>query len=180
MTNQNESFPRVSDVVSPFEDTSFYDDFSRERGNIVHRAIATYLKGLWVPPMRLHRGYFDSFRRWGDDMIEEVILVEQPLQSLNFGFRGTLDCLAKIRSRGRSIADWKTSASVSNRMKKTWKLRIGGGYTILAEENGYGPIEASFALMLNADGEKAKVIAEGELIDQAFFLRALDLERYFE
>ena len=173
-------FPRVSDIVSPWEDTAWYDDVSRQRGNKVHNAIKGICKGLWVPKLRIHQGYVDSFQAWFDDMIEEVILVEESLESLNFGFHGTLDFLGKVRSRGRAIVDWKTSASASKKIKKLWKLRIGGGYTILAEENGYGPIEASFALMLNENGEKAKVVAEGELIDQAFFLRALDLERYFE
>lgn len=115
-------------------------------------------------------------------MIEEVILVDpdEPLISHNFGFKGTPDFIGKVRTRGRAIVDWKTSASASKRMKKLWKMRIGGGYTLLANENGYGPIEASFALMLDEHGEKAKVVAEGDPFDQAYFLRALDLQRHFE
>jgi hypothetical protein len=30
--DMSEGLPRVSDIVSPWEDTTFYDDFSRERG----------------------------------------------------------------------------------------------------------------------------------------------------
>lgn len=177
----SEDIPRVSEIVSPYEDTTWYDDFSRERGNVVHRAIKAICKGLWVPSLKIHQGYVDSFHEWFDDMVEQVILVDpdKPLISRNFGFKGTPDFIGKIKSRGLSIPDWKTSASASKTMKKIWKLRLAG-YKILAEENEFGPIESCFILMLDADGGRAKVVAEGELIDQAFFLRALDLYRYFE
>jgi hypothetical protein len=177
--NLPEEFPRVSDIVGRYEDTSFYDDFSRDRGNEVHRAIKGILKGLWVPPLKLHQGYIDSFLGWKEEMVEEVILVEEPLVCVEFGFRGKPDAILKLKGDiGLSIPDWKTSASASTLMKKCWRLRISGGYRILAESNGYKPIQRCLAIQLNADGKPAKATAEGELLDAAYFLRALDLNRF--
>jgi len=176
---ESSDLPRVSDVVSPYEDTTWYDDISRERGTAVHRIIKAILKGLWVPKHSLHQGYIDSFLGWKEEMVEEVILVEEPLVCVELGFRGRPDAILKLKGDiGLSIPDWKTSASASVLMKKLWRLRTAG-YRILAESNGYKPICRCLDLLLNVDGKPARATAEGELLDTAYFLRALDLHRFF-
>jgi len=173
----NEELPRVSDIIGRYEDTTWYDEASRERGTIVHRIIKGLLKGLWIPKHPLHQGYIDSFLGWKEEMVEEVILVEEPLVCVEFGFRGRPDAILKLKGDiGLSIPDWKTSASASVLMKKLWRLRTGG-YRILAESNGY-KICRCLDLLLNVDGKPARATAEGELLDTAYFLRALDLNRF--
>lgn len=175
--------PRVSDIVKPWTETAWYTDADREKGNRVHRACAGIAKGLWIPRLALYQEYIDSFRNWFEEMVEEVVLVEgggQPLVSHEFGFKGTPDFIGKLKGDiGLTIVDWKTTQSASVLMQKLWRLRISGGYRILAEANGYKPIGRAFALILDADGGPAHATAEGTLIDTAYFLNALNLNRFF-
>jgi hypothetical protein len=75
---------------------------------------------------------------------------------------------------GFTIVDWKTSVSIM----KIWQLQVSGGYRLLAESKGY-KIDQCLSLRLDEHGGQAKPKEYGDLMDTAFFLRALDIYRFF-
>ena len=78
-------FPSVTQVLSPFVDYSMIpaDVLERSclRGTAVHDACATIARGL--PVMNLTpetAGYVDSYRRWYDLMVDEVLMERMRLR----------------------------------------------------------------------------------------------------
>ena len=49
MYSNTTGLPSVSDVLAPYIDKQWFTDASRERGDIVHSAVASYLLGLFSP-----------------------------------------------------------------------------------------------------------------------------------
>ena len=83
------------------------------------------------------------------------------LLSRIFGFRGTPDFIGLLTGeKNLSIVDWKTSVSI----QQAWQLQVSGAYRILAEENGYKPIERCLSLRLDKNGGQAKPKDYGNLI----------------
>jgi hypothetical protein len=105
--------PSVSDVLAPYIDKRWFTDESRTRGDIVHAATASYLLGLYspaVPPE--YQGYVTSIKRWIDDMVVEVILVEERLIDKRLGYCGKPDAIVRLKGdHGLSLPDWKTGQS---------------------------------------------------------------------
>jgi hypothetical protein len=180
--------PRQSDILSQWIDDQWFTETSRERGNEVHRATSAIARGLWVSPLRTNQGYVDSFQAWYDAMVIEVYYVEGWKKNINglwqrvgplisqLGFQGTPDFIGLLRGDTySSVTDWKTSVS----KQKVWQLQVSGAYRTLAEENGYKPIGRCLSLRLDPDGGQAKLAEYGSLMDTAYFLRALDLWRFF-
>ncbi len=95
---------RVTEIISPYVNTEWFSETDRERGQEVHKACAAIAKGFWVPPLKLHQGYVDSFQRWFDDCVEEVVLVEERLVCTQMGFTGQLDFLGRLKQ------GWKEAA----------------------------------------------------------------------
>jgi len=69
-----------------------------ERGTAVHKACECYATGLWSPALPADwRGYFDSFKKWFDLYVLEVIFTEKPLKSDVLGLTGHPDLCALIK-----------------------------------------------------------------------------------
>jgi hypothetical protein len=180
--------PRQTDILSPWVNTEWFDELSRERGTETHTICGRIARGVWVPRHDLYQGYIDSFRDWFKTMVQEALYVEGwakikgvwkyvgPLISRVFGFHGTPDFIGKLIGQiALAIADWKTSIA----KQKVWQLQCSGAYRILAEENGYRPIGQCLSVRLDKDGGIAKGESYGELSDTKYFLDALGLWRYF-
>lgn len=183
------NYPRVSEVIATkIIDTDWFTEADRERGTNVHNAILTYLRGLYVPRLKIGQGYVDSFKPWADTMVQEIRYADGyrfidgvwlpygPLISQT-GFTGRPDFIGVLKGdTGLSIVDWKTSLSV----QKAWRLQVNGGYRLLAEENGFKPITRTLSLRLDRDGGPAKVKEyENDPWDSVIFLDFLNVWRWF-
>lgn len=149
--------PRVTDILKPYTDFSMIRpevlEHARERGQIVHKYCAAFMKGIWLPPPPTEcEGYFESFKRWFDQMVDRVLFVEPEFVDEDFGFMGHPD--AGLQLKGSTtvvIPDWKTPAAKN----KGWELQISA-YVHLAEKNGYQWIERCGSLRLSPEGKMAK------------------------
>ncbi|MBU0907199.1 MAG: hypothetical protein KKE05_03520, partial [Nanoarchaeota archaeon] len=47
---------------------------AQTRGTIVHKACASYAKNLWVTVPEEYQGYFNSFRNWFEQYVQDVFL----------------------------------------------------------------------------------------------------------
>ena len=151
--------PTVTEILSPFVDYSHVPpdrlEMAAERGSLVHAAIKSHLLGLYCPPLRNDsQGYFDSFRRWADKMIDTVIFVEKELADFEFGFIGHPDFLGILKGDNgfASLEDWKTPLVES----KTWEAQVAGGYWHLVGK-AYSNVKRCGAIMLDPKGKIAKM-----------------------
>ena len=114
-------------------------------GKYAHALIEERVKGVEYEPadfahltpeqLELAGGCIEAFDNWWGRNVVEVVATELSLVSTAHRFGGTLDALCIIDDK-LTLVDWKTSAGVYADY-----LAQLGGYLILVEENGMGPIE---------------------------------------
>jgi hypothetical protein len=133
MYSNETGLPSVSDILKPYISSQWFTDESRARGDLVHSATASYLLGLYSPPVpEEYQGYVDSMKRWIDDMVVEVILVEERLIDKRLGYCGKPDAIVRLKGdAGLSLPDWKTGQS----QLKIWRIQ-NSAYRRLASVNG--------------------------------------------
>jgi len=96
-------------------------EVSAERGGRVHHCAERFLQGGEPVPSIEAEPYWRSLRPWLLANVEEVLLLEARVWSLD-GHAGTLDLLARIKGIGLSIIDYKTTAAGLKRTGKTSRL----------------------------------------------------------
>lgn len=140
--------PSVTDIIRPYINSDWYTEESQERGTAVHAACAAYLLKLYAPPVKPEwKGYVDSFKRWAESVIEDVILVEKRLIDEKLAFCGKPDMIVKLKGDKRlSLPDIKTGQATL----RAWQIQ-SAAYRHLARVNG---IETSrgFPVRLKEDG----------------------------
>lgn len=83
--------------------------------------------------------------------------VEQVLLSERLGVAGRTDFIGEIEGMdGRGVLDLKTGSYLG----ASAHAQVGGGYPLLAQESGYGPIEWAAMLQVREDGTYELVPAE--------------------
>jgi len=150
----NTGVPSVTDILKPYIDSRFFTDESRDRGEAVHAAIAAHLEGLWVKPLQPDwQLYVESFKRWADLVINEVILVEKRLIDPELGFCGQPDAILKLKGNDfLTLADWKTSQAFQD-----WWILQGVGYRHLAKKDGGIETGQQLSVILKKNGSGCKV-----------------------
>ena len=139
--------PSVTQVLRPWMDTTWFTQESMDRGSAVHDAIAQYLKGKpsFLIDLRPEwRGYFDSARRWIDQNVAEVLLVEARISDPQWRFCGQPDLIFKDHHGETVLIDWKTGA------KAIWHQLQIAGYRHLAKVSH--PTQIGVTVRLHADG----------------------------
>jgi len=125
--------PSVTTIISPYVDVTFMTEEGRERGTCVHDVLAAYLTGLFCPaPPDEWKGYCDSGKRWIDENVDRVTLVEKRLIDPKLKYCGKPDLIAYLkRIPGTGLFDFKTSQqeAKSNPIQNA-------AYRHLAEVNG--------------------------------------------
>lgn len=149
MSYKNETgLPSVTDILRPYINSQWFTDEGRTRGDYVHAFAASYLTGLFFPAIpEEYQGYCESTKKWIDDCVIEVVLVEERLSDKRLGFCGKPDMIVRIKGdAGLSLPDLKTGQSLS----KTWRLQ-SAAYRHLAAINGY-PTTRGFPIRPKPDG----------------------------
>ena len=172
--------PSVTTVLSPWSDFSQVPsdvlDGAAERGKRVHALCAAWAQGLFAVPGQQDRGYFESFQRWFDAWVEEVIAVEAEYLSRH-GYSGRPDLICRIKGDElASVVDFKTPLAVH----RAWRPQLAA-YRQLANEC-VCPTKRAFCLRLKRDGSRAIVDEElPETLDRDFriFCYALAVWKFF-
>jgi len=178
--------PSVTQVLGCFSDFSWIRpevlEHAADRGTRVHRAIASHLLGLWSPPLdKEAQPYFDSFRRWADIMVVDVLFVEQELVCDCFGYKGHIDAGLTLNGEqgAATIIDWKTPVTEA----RTWKGQVAA-YWHLAEKHADTPltINRCASIMLSPVGRPAKMREYTANISPYFnaFIGALQAYKFFK
>jgi hypothetical protein len=170
-------YPSVTQILKPFINTDWFTQEHADRGTIVHDYCHQYLAGEWfmpaLPPE--YQGYFDSFRRWADQAIDDVILAETRLIDPVYGFCGQPDFIGRIYGDPAPVLlDWKTSQAYQR-----WFALQGAAYRLLAKTDKKIETTRAGSVRLKADGSGALVDWEtpGAL---NVFLGILNAHHYFK
>jgi hypothetical protein len=99
------------------DSTKFVDE-KAEIGTLAHQMIADYLRGEKTDTSEYSKVQIDqaenavlSFFEWEKSHHIQVILVEEPMVSEEYGFGGTIDCLGHINNE-LCLVDFKTSSGI--------------------------------------------------------------------
>lgn len=149
MTYRNDTgLPSVTQILSPYIDSTWFTQESRDRGEAVHAACAAHLMGTFCPPLDPeHQPYFDSARRWIDMAVDLVVLTEERLVDPALRYCGKPDLIAYLKGdKQPTLIDFKTSQAAH----PVWPLQITA-YRKLAQVKGIGTARG-ISLRLKADG----------------------------
>lgn len=170
----------VTTVLKPFTDFSFVPEdvliAASERGQIVHAACASYaLKQFALDPPEDCRGFFESFKRWFDRYVKEVIFVETRMENEALGYNGMPDLGCVMVDDIAKIVDYKTPVALA----RSWELQTSA-YCALAKKE-YGIDFVPMSLRLKRDGGEAQA-KDYEYSDRAYcaFLGILNGYRYLK
>jgi len=143
-------YPSVTDIIGPYIDKTWFTEEHTIRGSAVHNAIEAFLKGLFVIPLKEdYQPYFDSFRRWFDIAVDDVVMAEERLVDEDLGYCGQMDAILKLKGGDfdGTLADWKTSQSY----QPWWRIQ-GESYRRLAEKEKLIVTDRSISVRLKKDG----------------------------
>ena len=131
-------FPSVTKILSPFVDSKWFKPEHAKRGEKVHGAISSRLRGLFVPSLPpAWKPYYDSFLPFFEH-IDKVLLVEERLSDEDEGFCGQPDLVAQMDNtynNAIALIDWKTSIAKA----KWWKPQLGGYSKLLMNKTEFVP-----------------------------------------
>lgn len=147
-----------------------------ERGTAVHDACASYALGLPVIGLRDDAGpYVESFKRWFDRVVKNVILCEERLTDNNHGYHGEPDLLIEAKHGELILLDLKTPVS----KMKTWRLQLAA-YKNLCEIFTALEIDLVGSLRLSPEGKTPKMdYYDYQAQDFNIFLSCLNAYRFF-
>ncbi len=171
--------PSVTEVLNPWSDFSRIPaavlEAAAARGTAVHDVCATIARGLPVmnqPPETI--GYVDSYKRWFDLMVDEVLFVETRLVDFDFGYTGEPDLVIRAKNQEVILIDNKTPVQ----LVKSWQLQCAGYFNLVSKQ-GITPARSG-SLRLDHNGGIAKMqYYDSSLNDLNLFLQALNLYRFF-
>lgn len=150
-----------------------------ERGTRIHAACRSIAEGIGFFPMseddRAIAGYVQSFRRWLQIVVKEVIFTEGELRDDRFGFVGHPDLFVLARNGEALLVDLKSPVTKS----KTWRLQLSA-YAHLCRQAGYFPDRIG-SLRLHPEGKPPRMdwYEESALQDFNVFLSCLNAYRFF-
>ena len=175
---QPDEYPSVTQVMKPYINTDFFKPEHAERGTIVHAACLCDIQDLWHPPLKPeYQGYFDSWKRWADNMIVKVILVETRLYDHDWGLKGKPDLAAVLKGDTMaSLTDLKTSQAE----QRSWKLQIAAYRHLLRKDKGIST-HRGMCVRLKSDGSGCLVdeYARDYRQDLNVFTGILNAHKYF-
>jgi hypothetical protein len=154
------------------------------RGGIIHAAAASYARGLWVRPLApSFQGYFDSFKNWFDQYVDQVLLVEVRLDCDVYKITGKPDLVCVLIDGRFVVVDYKTPISE----KPTWKAQLAA-YRYLVQkywQEKPNMLKANYpdcmSLILKGNGQPARAYPyEYADSDFAAFLSARFAYGYFK
>lgn len=161
-------FPSVTQIISDvglYGDTSYFTEYCRERGSLVHRIIQYHVSGeldeSTIDPVL--QGYFDAWRRFESESSYVGDACEMLMADMTYRFAGTVDHLGHLNGYP-CVIDVKTGA-----MSAATSLQLAG-YEVLQKHPGI----RRFGLQLSADG-KYKLKEYKDRGDRGVFLAALSL-----
>lgn len=173
----------VTEVLAPWSSYGFCSEevlaIAAERGSAVHRAAATHARGMMPFIKAEWQGYLDSFTRWFDEFVIEVIFVEEHMTDPDLGYYGHPDLGVRLKPGFDikvPVIDLKTPLVAY----ATWKAQTAAYLNLAQHDYPDEGFDSTMSLQLDPGGRIAKAnIYKTPPQDFAGFLSALNAFRYF-
>jgi hypothetical protein len=173
-------FPSVTQVMQPWADFSKIPErvlaVAQDRGTRTHDACFAYARG--GVPLSIGediQGRVDSFLKWFETQVSEVLYCEERLVHPAFAYHGEPDLIVRLVDGKIALVDIKTPAMAL----KTWQIQ-DAGYRLLCEKNKI-KIDLAGSLRLDPDGGTPKMTWYSDTAgDLVAFLKMLDIYRYLK
>lgn len=183
--NQEDEIPegyiRVTDVLKRYSNLEHIPkdvlEKAADRGTRVHHYCELYSRHFLFEEVDEDcKNYVDSFKRWFDAEVEEIMMIENRINNPLYMLSGKIDLVAKLRSTGKfTIIDIKTPATPS----KTWPLQTSA-YSWLLDHVSKIKVVNRGCLVLPKCAKHAEFIEhKNHSIDRERFTCALNLHYYF-
>lgn len=187
MKNQNDEIPlgyiRVTEVLKLYSGLDAIDPEvlakAADRGKRVHGFCELYVRNLLIDdPDDDCRNYVDSFKDWFDSMVDDVIMIEERMNSEKYRLSGKFDLLVKLKGCDCfTLVDIKTPLAVS----RTWPLQTAAYRMLLREDKGINAGRRACLMLPRTEGALPMFIEYKEHErDEALYLKALELHRFFQ
>lgn len=181
MYSKESEYPSVTEILSPY---SGYDQIppavleaAAERGTLVHSHCEAIAKDIWAPAPKIElRGYVQSFQKWFDLFVDEVLLVEVELEDHDLGYCGHPDLAVRSSSLGgKLLLDLKTPEQLH---RKIWGSQLSG-YERLVRPRF--KVDRIGSLRLRKDGKMARFdeFTDNRVSYFAAFYGALIAHKFF-
>jgi len=147
---------------------------AKARGVDVHKACEVLARGLFPMISPEYQGYLDSFRRWMDLMVGDVLLVEERLTDPLLGYHGEPDLVVWTKQSEIILVDLKTPEA----LMPTWKWQLAAYEHLIEKCNGW-KIDRAGSLRLRPEGVALMKYYDGgdRRRNLAVFLSALNVYR---
>lgn len=180
-----EGYARVTDVLKPYSGLDGIDDRvlarAADRGTRVHDFCELYIRNLLIEEVDQDcKTYFEAFKEWYDLCVDEVIMIEERINSAAYKLSGKFDILCILKGDDfPTIVDIKTPQNSSS----TWPLQTAAYRILLREERDIVANRRGCLMLPNDYPTKrtAKFLEYNQHErDEELYLQALQLYRYFK
>ena len=174
------NFPSVTTVLEKYSPYGNINkrvlELAQVRGTTVHSACFTICRGLplFPHPLPEYLPRINSFRRWFDQNVDEVLEIEPELVDHDLRYKGHPDLIIVSRNFGLCLPDIKTAEMY----QPIWVAQLSA-YYMLAKKIGYVS-EFTFSLMLDSGGGLPRIVPLQDPEKHFFgFFHALQAHQYF-
>lgn len=174
-------YTRVTEVLTPYKD---FDNILPEvlaqasnRGDKVHECCDLYALNMLIEkPSEEVKPYFESFRNWFDEYVDEVIFTEQRLSHPELFLTGCADLLCRLKGSPELVlVDHKTPRA----HEISWRLQTAAYRFLIREILGLN-VERRLSLRLSPEG-KEPIVSEyvHHDHDERLYLNQVEIFRCF-
>lgn len=174
-------YTRVTEFLTPYKDFSAVpqDVLAKAcaRGDLAHTFCDLYALNLLIekPPLEI-KPYFDSFKFWYDNFVDETIMTETRVSHPEYLITGQFDWIGKLKGSDEIVlADWKTPKTTC----VSWALQMAAYRFLLRETMGID-VQRRLSIRLSHEGKPPEVT---EYLDhdkdERIFLNQVEIYRFF-
>ena len=175
-------YVRVTELLAPYSGLQSVDPIvlakAADRGQRVHDYCELYAQSLLIEePDEDCKRYVESFKRWFDSVVSDVIGIEERLYDEEYRVTGKYDLLVKMKGSDQVVlVDIKTPQNQS----KTWPLQTAAYFWMLNSKQYERVAQRRGCLIVDKNGGDARFMEHTrDIEDRSIFLGILSTYRYF-
>lgn len=174
-------YTRVTEVLLPYKNFDNVLDHvlkgACDRGSLVHDFCELYALNMCIqsPPEEV-KPYFESFTKWFDEYVSDVLLTEERISDPELFLTGQFDLLCKIKGSDEVVlVDYKTPEI----HEISWRLQMAAYSYLLRERRGI-KVDRRISLRLDKEGKPPHIVEYMDhLNDERLYLNQIEIYRCF-
>ena len=176
-TPEGNKYPSITTVLGSTSDHSWVDKWkaavgekevqsvskrSTLRGSAIHKLCEDYLNNTPSEPSIFDLEMYNQFKKVLVD-VDDVYGIEKPLYSNRYQTAGTVDCIAKYKSK-LTIIDWKTS-SIEKSADDITDYFVQGTFYAISMYEMFNIKIPTVTIVMGVDGNKCPLVFQKNIKD---------------